>query len=242
MANIINRLWTDLQRRRHVIAVKSVHEIQHEGVRLQVAKTNHGHLLLFPHAKKVSLGDVISMMNHENEKTVAFRVRSTTITEKKSRAMEWRGHLMKFDESAMGGQRGAFRVLGPFDIKSSQRKGSLTVMRRVRKLGTRGLPTPLEEALLLHKARNLGIKAELPIAVFLGRGKFPEMFFSTFIRGATAGVGNIKYGEPQPAVAFEDTISNAKASRGTFVDAEKNPRSPELVASAREIKSKIRKL
>ncbi len=41
------------EQNQHNIHVKSIHEVEHNGSKFTVAKTNHGHLVLFPYAKKL---------------------------------------------------------------------------------------------------------------------------------------------------------------------------------------------
>ncbi len=195
------------QQNHHNIRVKSVHEVEHSESRFTVAKTNHGHLVLFPHAKKVSVHDVVEMMNRENTA---------------NRAME---HSSAKDITATNrglttGRRTFHRTSGPFEITSSERKAPLVVMRRVVK--SRDYTSPLEEGFLLHETARLGWRVERPIAVFISKplSAFPDQLFTTHVR-AKYETDSIKPDAPY----FLDQVrynspSRKTTRRGVFIDAE----------------------
>ena len=207
MLNSFKQLAKAHQQNRHNIQIKSVHEVEHSGSRFTVAKTNHGHLVLFPHAKKVSVHDVVKMINLQNAANHAMEQKS-----------------IRDDTATSGGltnnRRAFHRTSGPFEITASARKAPLRVMRRVAK--TSEYTTPLEEAFLLHETARLGWRVERPIAVFISKplSAFPDQLFTTHIL-AEHEIDSIRPKAPY----FLDQVlykgfSRKARRRGVFIDAE----------------------
>lgn len=211
---------------KHVINLQSIHYVDHNGSTLEVAKSDKGHLVIFPYAKKVSARDIVDFMNRTNADS--------------RREIEWRGYVdpEAFRDVAYKSGRLLHRVIGPFEIDGPDRNGPLRVMRKVRKPMSKESTTPLEEALLLLKARRLKYKCELPVAVFMGRGKFPEMLFTTHLRGKTT--------ESVPAdlaIGFNDRVVTHSGIRPIFFDAEYyRDAVPDIVKQANELRRTLKKL
>ncbi len=100
----IKRVVERFSQWRHTIKPISEHEVEHNGVKYRVAKTNKGWLILFPHAKTVSLQEFIEMMNRENKSD--------------SRKIELKGYWAGEDPG--GNSRAQFRVSGPFTSQWSK--------------------------------------------------------------------------------------------------------------------------
>ncbi len=209
---------------KHAINLLTTHQLEHGGKTLEVAKTDKGLLVIFPYAKKVSASEVIDFMNRENQE---------------QRKMEWRGYVdpEAFSDVPRPYERMLHRVSGPFEITSAKRRGALKVMRKIRKPTANSMTTPLEEALLLLKARGLGYNCELPVAVFLGRGNFPEMLFTTHLKGKTTEAVPINL-----KVAFNDRLAKRRR-KPVFFDAEAyRDTVPEIVKQANEFRKKLKRL
>ncbi|MFH0713093.1 MAG: hypothetical protein V1722_01125 [Candidatus Micrarchaeota archaeon] len=236
---------------RHEITLLSEHELEHDGMKLRVAKTNCGHLILFPAAKKVSPSDILAMMNEANKKTISFPKERCMLGERSWRAMEFPGHYMLPNRWKIFDPGRFYRVGRQQVIKSSQRRGPLHVFHRVEKLQFADEKdsthmSVLEEALTLHVARKVGVRCEAPVAVFLGKSRFPEIMFTTVVTGRHSQIEtNVsrEHGIPglleNHGIILEDAMM--KGQRPVWIDAERS-HSPEAKKLERELREKIRKL